>query len=98
MTEAQKLKPLMGFLLVKPIEKTEVAAEGLIMPETYKESLMKAEVIASHKLIRFNDVVAPMQVQQDDLVYFFPNPKHKILLDSTIYYLIPQEEVFALSD
>ena len=42
----KKLKPLGDRLIVEPIEKEEVTASGIVLPETAKEKPQEGEVLA----------------------------------------------------
>jgi len=66
-----KLKPLGDRLIVEPIEKEEVTASGIILPETAKEKPQEGEVLAVGPGRRDEDGDRiPMDVKEGDRVLF----------------------------
>lgn len=87
--------PLMGYLLVKPVIEAKTQDEGLLMlPDS--GLITKGEVIRANRQNRFGQIVAPMQVQDEDLIYFFKNNRQKIVIKGEPHYLIEESEVAAV--
>ncbi len=66
-----KLKPLGDRLIVEPIEKEEMTASGIILPETAKEKPQQGKVLAAGPGRRDEDGKRiPMDVKEGDRVLF----------------------------
>jgi len=66
-----KLKPLGDRLIVEPIEKEEVTASGIVLPETAKEKPQEGKVLAVGPGQRDEEGKRiPMDVKEGDRVLF----------------------------
>jgi len=46
MAPKQKIKPLFDYVLVKPLEREEMTASGIVLPDTVKEKPQMGEIMA----------------------------------------------------
>lgn len=46
MAPKQKIKPLFDYVLVKPLEREEMTASGIVLPDTVKEKPQIGEIMA----------------------------------------------------
>jgi len=91
------LKPLGDRLVVKPIEKEEVTAGGIILPETAKEKPQEGEVIAAGPG-RLDDAGkrVQMEVKVGDRVLYAKYAGTEIKLADGKYLILKESDVLAL--
>ena len=88
----KKLKPLGDRLIVEPVEKEEVTASGIILPETAKEKPQEGEVIAVGPGRRDEDGDRiPMDVKEGDRVLFAKYAGTEVKLESDRKVLVLRE-------
>ena len=87
-----KLKPLGDRLIVEPVEKEEVTASGIILPETAKEKPQEGEVLAVGPGRRDEDGDRiPMDVKEGDRVLFAKYAGTEIKLETDRKVLVLRE-------
>lgn len=88
----KKLKPLGDRLIVEPVEKEEVTASGIILPETAKEKPQEGEVLAVGPGRRDEDGDRiPMDVKEGDRVLFAKYAGTEIKLETDRKVLVLRE-------
>lgn len=88
----KKLKPLGDRLIVEPIEKEEVTASGIVLPETAKEKPQEGEVLAVGPGRRDEDGDRiPMDVKEGDRVLFAKYAGTEVKLESDRKVLVLRE-------
>lgn len=87
-----KLKPLGDRLIVEPIEREEVTASGIVLPETAKEKPQKGEVLAVGPGRRDEDGKRiPMDVKEGDHVLFAKYAGTEVKLETDRKVLVLKE-------
>ena len=87
-----KLKPLGDRLIVEPVEKEEVTASGIILPETAKEKPQEGEVLAAGPGRRDEDGDRiPMDVKEGDRVLFAKYAGTEVKLEADRKVLVLRE-------
>ena len=88
----KKLKPLGDRLIVEPIEKEEVTASGIILPETAKEKPQEGVVLAVGPGPRDEDGDRiPMDVKEGDRVLFAKYAGTEVKLEADRKVLVLRE-------
>jgi chaperonin GroES len=87
-----KLKPLGDRLIVEPIEKEEVTASGIVLPETAKEKPQEGEVLAVGPGQRDEEGKRiPMDVKEGDRVLFAKYAGTEVKLETDRKVLVLRE-------
>ncbi|MFQ5812524.1 MAG: co-chaperone GroES [Anaerolineae bacterium] len=88
----KKLKPLGDRLIVEPIEKEEVTASGIVLPETAKEKPQEGEVLAVGPGRRDEEGKrVPMDVKEGDRVLFAKYAGTEVKLETDRKVLVLRE-------
>ncbi len=88
----KKLKPLGDRLIVEPIEKEEVTASGIILPETAKEKPQEGKVLAIGPGRRDEDGDRiPMDLKEGDRVLFAKYAGTEVKLEADRKVLVLRE-------
>lgn len=92
-----QLRPLHDRVLVKRIEQEEIAAGGIVIPDSAKEKPQKAEVIAvgSGKLLESGQR-ASMDVKPGDRILFGKYTGSDIKIDGQEYLILREDEILAV--
>jgi chaperonin GroES len=94
---ALKLKPLADRLVVEPIEREEVTASGIYVPETAKEKPQEGEVLAAGPGGRKDDGTRiEMDVQVGDRVLYAKYAGTEIKMDGVKYLILRESDVLAI--
>jgi chaperonin GroES len=87
-----KLKPLGDRLIVEPIEKEEMTASGIVLPETAKEKPQEGEVLAVGPGRRDEEGKRiPMDVKEGDRVLFAKYAGTEVKLETDRRVLVLRE-------
>jgi chaperonin GroES len=87
-----KLKPLGDRLIVEPVEREEVTASGIILPETAKEKPQEGKVLAVGPGQRDEDGKRiPMDVKEGDRVLFAKYAGTEVKLETDRKVLVLRE-------
>ena len=87
-----KLKPLGDRLIVEPVEREEVTASGIVLPETAKEKPQEGEVLAIGPGRRDEDGKRiPMDVKEGDRVLFAKYAGTEVKLETDRKVLVLRE-------
>ncbi len=94
---ALKLKPLADRLVVEPIERKEVTASGIYVPETAKEKPQEGKVIAvgpGRKDDQGERI--PIDVAEGDRVLFAKYGGTEVKLEDRKYLILKESDVLAI--
>lgn len=87
-----KLKPLGDRLIVEPIEREEVTASGIVLPETAKEKPQEGKVLAVGPGRRDEEGKrVPMDVKEGDRVLFAKYAGTEVKLETDRKVLVLRE-------
>jgi len=87
-----KLKPLGDRLIVEPIEREEVTASGIVLPETAKEKPQEGKVLAVGPGQRDEEGKRiPMDVKEGDRVLFAKYAGTEVKLETNRKVLVLRE-------
>ena len=86
------VKPLHDRVIVKPAEKAEKTAGGIIIPDTAQEKPQKGEVIA----VGDGKKDEPLTVKVGDSVLFGKYTGTEIEIEDEKYLLLRESDIFAI--
>ena len=91
------LKPLADRIVVEPVEKEEMTASGIILPETAKEKPQEGTVLAAGPG-RTDDAGkrVPMDVKTGDIVLYAKYGGTEIKLDDRKLLILKESDVLAI--
>jgi chaperonin GroES len=94
---ALKLRPLADRLVVEPIEREEMTASGIYVPETAKEKPQEGKVLAVGPGRRDDkgDRI-PMDVNEGDRVLYAKYGGTEVRLDDKKYLILKESDVLAI--
>ena len=92
-----KIKPLGDRVLVEPVEETEVAKGGIIIPDTAKEKPQEGKIIAvgTGKLDDDGKVI-PFNVKKGDIVLMPKYGGTEVKLDDKTYQIVREDDILAV--
>jgi chaperonin GroES len=86
------VKPLHDRVIVKPAEKAEKTAGGIIIPDTAQDKPQQGEVVA----VGSGRKDEPMTVKVGDIVLFGKYGGTEIELDGDKFLLLKESDIFAI--
>lgn len=86
------VKPLHDRVIVKPAEKAEKTAGGIIIPDTAQEKPQKGEVVA----VGNGTKDFPMTVKVGDTILFGKYSGTEIEIEDVKYLLLKETDIFAI--
>lgn len=86
------VKPLHDRVIVKPAEKAEKTASGIIIPDTAQEKPQKGEVVA----VGNGTKDFPMTVKVGDTILFGKYSGTEIEIEEEKYLLMKETDIFAI--
>ncbi|MBT3295087.1 MAG: co-chaperone GroES [Verrucomicrobia bacterium] len=92
-----KIKPLGDRVLVEPVEETEVAKGGIIIPDTAKEKPQEGKIIAvgTGKLDEDGKVI-PFNVKKGDIVLMPKYGGTEVKLNDKTYQIVREDDILAV--
>jgi chaperonin GroES len=94
---ALNLKPLGDRVIVEAIEKEEVTASGLVLPETAKEKPQEGLVLAvGDGRVLDNGKVEPVAVKVNDKVIFAKYAGTEIKMGDKKYLILGEKDILAI--
>jgi len=91
------LKPLGDRLIVEPVEREEMTASGIVLPETAKEKPMQGKVLAVGPGARKDDGArVKMDVSQGDTVLYAKYAGTEVKIDDNKYLILKESDVLAI--
>lgn len=92
-----KLKPLADRVVVEPIEREEVTASGIYVPETAKEKPQEGMVIAAGPGRRDEEgKYVPMDVKVGDRVLYAKYAGTEVKLEDKKYLILKESDILAI--
>jgi len=96
---ALKLRPLGDRVLVEPIEREEITASGIYVPETAKERPQEGMVVAVGPGRKDDDgKVIPMDVKKGDRVLYAKYGGTEVKLEDKKYLILKETDILAILD
>ncbi|NMC47101.1 MAG: co-chaperone GroES [Chloroflexi bacterium] len=94
---ALNIKPLGSRLVVEPIEREDVTASGIILPETAKEKPQKGKILSvgSGDRNEKGDRI-PMDVKEGDTVLFAKYSGTEIKIDDKKLLILKESDILAV--
>lgn len=92
-----KLKPLADRVVVEPIEREEVTASGIYVPETAKERPQEGKVVAAGPGQKDEDGDRlPMDVAVGDRVLYAKYAGTEVKLEEKEYLILKESDILAI--
>ena len=93
-----KIKPLNGYVVIKPLEAEEVTKSGIVIPDTAnKEKPQEGEVVAvAKKNISSNGVELPIELKIGDRVLYGRYSGEDVKVDGVEYKIVEMTSVRAI--
>lgn len=92
-----KLKPVNGNVILRPIEEEELMAGNIIIPDMGKEKPEMAEVIAISNVYNFNtDTVVPTDLEVGMKVLLPKMGAQTVTIDGDEYYITAQNSILSI--
>jgi len=93
-----KIKPLNGYVVIKPLEQEEMTKSGIIIPDTAnKEKPQEGEVIAvADKNISSNGTELPIEMKVGDHVLYGRYSGEDVKVDGVEYKIVEMSSVRAI--
>jgi chaperonin GroES len=92
-----KLKPVNGNVILRPIEEEELMAGNIIIPDMGKEKPEMAEVIAISNVYNFNtDTVVPTDLEVGMKVLLPKMGAQTVTIDGEEYYITAQNSILSI--
>jgi chaperonin GroES len=94
---ALKMKPLADRLMVEPIEREEMTASGIYVPETAKEKPQEGTVVASGPGRKDEDgKLIAMEVKVGDRVLYAKYAGTEVKLEDKKYLILKESDILAI--
>ena len=92
-----KLKPVNGNVILRPIEEEELMAGNIIIPDMGKEKPEMAEVIAISNVYNFNtDTIVPTDLEVGMRVLLPKMGAQTVTIDGEEYYITAQSSILSI--
>ncbi|MBN1135878.1 MAG: co-chaperone GroES [Anaerolineae bacterium] len=96
---ALNLKPLADRVVVEPIEREEMTASGIYVPETAKEKPQEGKIVAAGPGRRDEDgKYIPMDVKVGDRVLYAKYAGTEVKLEDKKYLILKESDILAVLD
>ncbi len=97
MTSVKDIKPLADRVLVEPVEKDEITASGIVLPESAKEKPQEGVVLAvGPGRLLDNGELAPMSVKVKDKVLYAKYAGTELKRDDKKYLILKESDILAI--
>lgn len=94
-----QLKPLNGYIAIKPIEAEEEMYGNIVIPDLGKERPEMGEVVATSETYNFNsDKFVPSQLAVGDKVLIPKLGSVRITVDGDEYYITKEQDIYSKID
>lgn len=94
-----QLKPLNGYIAIKPIEAEEEMYGNIVIPDLGKERPEMGEVVATSETYNFNsDKFVPSQLAIGDKVLIPKLGSVRITVDGEEYYITKEQDIYSKID
>ena len=93
-----KIKPLNGYVVIKPLEQEEMTKSGIVIPDTAnKEKPQEGEVIAvADKNMGSNGTALPIEMKVGDHVLYGRYSGEDVKVDGVEYKIVEMSSVRAI--
>tara|TARA_R110000803_G_scaffold181204_2_gene243598 strand:- start:278 stop:571 length:294 start_codon:yes stop_codon:yes gene_type:complete len=92
-----KLKPINGKILLKPIEEDEQMVGNIVLPELDKQSSQIGEVVKTSQFYNFHTgEYLPSKVKPGDIVYIAPMSGVSIKVEEKEYWVIDEPSILLI--
>ena len=92
-----KLRPVNGNVILRPIEEEELMAGNIIIPDMGKEKPEMAEVIAISNVYNFNtDTIVPTDLEVGMKVLLPKMGAQTVTIDGEEYYITAQSSILSI--
>jgi len=93
-----KIKPLNGYVVIKPLEAEEVTKSGIVIPDTAnKEKPQEGQVVAvADKNISSNGVELPIEMKVGDKVLYGRYSGEDVKVEGVEYKIVEMTSVRAI--
>jgi len=92
-----KLKPLNGYLVLKPIEEEEQTYGNIVLPDLGKERPELGEVVATSPVYNFNsDKWINSQVNVGQKVLIPKLGAARITVEGEEYYIVKEQDIYSI--
>ena len=92
-----KLRPVNGNVVLRPIEEEELMAGNIIIPDMGKEKPEMAEVIAISNVYNFNtDTIVPTDLEVGMKVLLPKMGAQTVTIDGEEYYITAQNSILSI--
>ena len=97
MSNPKKVRPIGGFILVKPEDKDEKTASGLIIQTSDKERPQRGEVVSlGTGKLDSNGNPIPWNVKQGDIVMFKKYAPEEVEVEGVNYLIMQESDILAV--
>lgn len=94
-----KLKPLNGYIVIKPIEEEETMYGNIVIPDLGKERPEMGEVVAVSETYNYNsDKFVKSQLEIGDKVLIPKLGSVRITVDNDEYYITKEQDIYSKID
>lgn len=90
------IKPLLNWVVVKPLEEMEVKKGSIIIPDTAKERPVQGEVMAAGPGKTEDGKLVPMSVKKGDKILYGKYTGTEVTVDDVEYLMIKESDIFAI--
>lgn len=92
------IKPLNGYVVIKPLEKEEMTKSGIVIPDTAnKEKPQEGEVVAVSSInINSNGIELPLELKIGDRVLYGRYSGEDVKVDGKEYKIVEMTSVRAI--
>jgi chaperonin GroES len=90
------IKPLGDRVVIKPVEREEKTASGIVLPDTAKEKPQEGEVIAVGAGRYEDGKRVPLDVQVGDRVIFSKYAGTEVKYDNVEYLILRENDILAV--
>ena len=92
-----KLRPVNGNVILRPIEEEELMAGNIIIPDMGKEKPEMAEVVAISNVYNFNtDTIVPTDLEVGMKVLLPKMGAQTVTIDGEEYYITAQNSILSI--
>lgn len=96
-SRVKDIKPLADRVLVEPLDKEEVTASGIVLPETAKEKPQEGLVLAvGPGRLQDDGKRAPMEVKAKDRVLYAKYAGTELKRDDKKYLILSEKDILAV--
>ena len=92
-----KITPLNGYIVLKPIESEEETFGNIIIPDLGKERPEMGKVVATSNVYNYNtDKLVISTLEEGEVVLIPKLGSQRIVIDGEDYYICKESDIFAV--